>query len=123
MSLSSANSSKITYPPKICNAPSPDYSPDEAYPCHQKAGRSWEARNLKYTICDDHLRPCCGRSGCIRRQACTLLGNPLSTAQTKEHALARMDRINCVFPDDTEVSTFLQCTHGSGCCKYVCPEC
>lgn len=51
------------------------------------------------------------------------LGNPLSTVQIKELAFERMDQINRVFPDGKEVPTFLRCTDGGGCGKYVCPEC
>ena len=120
---SHADSSQIAQIRKLYNAPSVDYDPNDQYPRHPITGRSWTARNLKCTICRDHLCSCCEKSCCTYRQAYTALGNPLSTTQIKEQAFALMDQINRVFPHGTEVPTFLQCTNGGGCGKYVCPEC
>ena len=120
---STANMSKIAYLRRLYDAPSPDYDADSPYPRHPVTGRSWNARNLKCTICRDHVCSRCGGSCCTYRQAYIALGNPLSTTQSKEQAFGRMDQINRVFPDGKELPTFLQCTHGGGCGQYVCPEC
>jgi hypothetical protein len=120
---SAANLCKITYLRNLCNAPSPDYDPQDHYPRHPITGRSWNARNLKCIICRDHPCSCCGRSCCAYRHAYSALSNPLSTTQIKEQAFGRMDQINRLFPDGKEGPIFLQCTNGGGCSKYVCPEC
>jgi hypothetical protein len=118
-----ANSSQIAYIRKLYGAPSPDYEPNNAYPRHPNTGRRWNARNLKCAVCVNHLCSCCGRPCCTYRQAFITLGNPLSNPLVKEQAFACMDQINRVFPDGKEVPTFLQCTNGGGCGRYVCPEC
>jgi hypothetical protein len=114
---------EIAYLRNLYDSSSSDYDPHSPYPRHPVTGRSWNARNLKCTSCRNHPCPCCGRSCCTYRQAYLALGDPLSTAQIKEQAFERMDQINRLFSQGRELPTFLQCTDGGGCGKYVCPEC
>ncbi|EXJ83822.1 hypothetical protein A1O1_07449 [Capronia coronata CBS 617.96] len=105
------------------NCRSYDYDPGQPYPRHPNTGRAWHSRNLKCTNCADSLCGVCGRTCCAYKAASEALENHKNNPLSLRAARDCLANISNLFPFGREVPTFLQCTHGGGCGKMVCPDC
>lgn len=105
------------------NAHSYDHDMANIQPRHPTTGRGWQSRNLRCTSCSDLVCPCCGRACCSFKACGLIVNNDLTPANVRAAASRDVVAISHHFPVGKESPTFIQCTHGSGCGQYVCPDC
>ena len=105
------------------NAQNYDHDLADIQPRHPTTGRAWHSRNLKCTTCSDVSCPCCGRACCSYRACMLIAENDLAPANIRDLAIRDCIAIGQCFPFGRESPTFIQCTHGTGCGKSVCPDC
>ncbi|KAF7507224.1 hypothetical protein GJ744_010782 [Endocarpon pusillum] len=105
------------------NAHSYDHDLSDIHPRHPTTGRGWYSRNLRCTSCSDVMCSCCGRACCSFRACILAAENKASSTDARKAARDDVAAIVWCFAVGRESPTFIQCTHQTGCGKYVCPDC
>lgn len=105
------------------NAPSYDHDVSDIQPRHPTTGRGWYSRNLRCTSCSNVMCSCCGRACCSFRACILAAENKASSTDSRKAARDDVAAIVWCFAVGKESPTFIQCTHQTGCGKYVCPDC
>lgn len=105
------------------NARSYDHDSTGIQPRHPTTGRGWHSRNLRCTTCSESSCACCSRACCSYRACMLIAESKLTPTDIKDLAISDCIAIGQCFPFGRESSTFIQCTHGTGCGKFVCPDC
>lgn len=89
---------------------------------HPLNNRRWLAKNLRCNGCTDDC-PICGAKCCRYKAESDTFADPTSSMEARAEAKSNLEKIQLWVPIGKDNKSFIQCNHGSGCGRFVCPEC